>query len=123
MKHDFIIWSCRFKKRYNKKRIYKHFKDSVPILVDVIKKQQLKWFGHLCRMKNKRSVKLVLQTNVQKVETRGRPSKIWNEVIGQEGEMGTFCTLITITDILMFLILSRQDVFSKALYVFEYGLR
>ncbi|CAH2019842.1 unnamed protein product [Acanthoscelides obtectus] len=44
-----------------------------------IEDNQLKWFGHLVRMKDTRPVKLIWEASVQQKTARGRPKKTWKD--------------------------------------------
>lgn len=44
----------------------------------VIERNQLKWFGHINRMQQKRQVKQVWEAKVQNKRGKGRPKKTWN---------------------------------------------
>ncbi|CAH0558813.1 unnamed protein product [Brassicogethes aeneus] len=59
--------------------------DVEPIL-DSIKKQQLKWFGHMVRMEEDRQAKRIWQTKTIQKRPRGRPKKTWNDVVAENLE-------------------------------------
>lgn len=46
-----------------------------------IERSQLKWFGHVCRMNDKRQVKTIWQTKATGTRRRGRPRKTWNDEV------------------------------------------
>lgn len=48
---------------------------------NIIVKQKLKWFGHMCRMSNNRQVKRIWEAGIHKSKTRGRPKKTWNDEV------------------------------------------
>ncbi|KAK5649468.1 hypothetical protein RI129_000497 [Pyrocoelia pectoralis] len=54
---------------------------NVEPIIKHIESQQVKWFGHLTRMGNERQVKRVWQARPQKIKTRGRPRKTWNDAV------------------------------------------
>lgn len=51
-----------------------------PVL-KTIQRQQLRWFGHLCRMDEKRPVKRIWQAKTVGRRRRGRPKKTWENTI------------------------------------------
>lgn len=46
-----------------------------------IETQQLRWFGHLTRMEEQRTTKVIWETVTGNSKRRGRPRKTWNSVI------------------------------------------
>lgn len=48
-----------------------------------IESQQLRWFGHLVRMKESNQVKTIWETKMTGKRPRGRPNKTWNDSITQ----------------------------------------
>ncbi|KAK4880498.1 hypothetical protein RN001_008644 [Aquatica leii] len=50
-------------------------------VLDKIEEQQLKWFGHLCRVNEERPVKNIWEAKTIGKRTRGRPRKTWNDEI------------------------------------------
>lgn len=53
-----------------------------PVL-HTIEKQQLKWLGHMYRMKDERQVKRVWQARTDQRRRKGRPRKTWNDRIAE----------------------------------------
>jgi len=51
-----------------------------------IKQRRLRYFGHICRMKNERYPKILLYGYVHGQRSRGRPKKRWLDVIKQDCE-------------------------------------
>lgn len=54
----------------------------VKSVIEKIETQQLRWFGHLVRMNEDRTVKVVWETETGVKRRRGRPTKKWNAAIG-----------------------------------------
>ncbi|KAK9731818.1 hypothetical protein QE152_g13344 [Popillia japonica] len=48
-----------------------------------IEQQQLRWFGHIVRMKENRTVKVIWETETNKKKRRGRPRKKWSTEIAR----------------------------------------
>ena len=48
-------------------------------MINKIEQGQLKWFGHLIRMKDDMRVKKVWETKTQQRRARDRPTRMWNE--------------------------------------------
>lgn len=53
---------------------------------DKIVEGQLRWMGHVCRMKDDRLTKRVYETKGRNKNTRERASKTWNDRIREEVE-------------------------------------
>lgn len=54
--------------------------------VQKIEQQQLRWFGHIVRMNENRTVKMIWETEINKKRRRGRPRKKWNAEIARNLE-------------------------------------
>lgn len=49
--------------------------------IDIIKRNQLRWYGHLMRMEDNRVAKLVYEARTEGKRRRGRPRRTWEEEI------------------------------------------
>ncbi len=50
-------------------------------VVDMVKKRKLELFGHICRMKDERLLKVVMTGMVDGSRGRGRPARRWMDDI------------------------------------------
>lgn len=53
----------------------------VESILEVVERNQLKWFGHVIRMRDERQVKNIWKAKAAKKKKRGRPTKTWNDQI------------------------------------------
>ena len=67
--------------------IRKECKADVSVM-DRIKKGTLRWFGHVERMNEERSVKRIYDAKVNGRRSRGRPRKTWHDQVNQILESG-----------------------------------
>jgi hypothetical protein len=52
-----------------------------PDIIDTIEKKRLQWYGHVKRMPEDRTPKLILEWVPQERRKRGRPRKTWMEEV------------------------------------------
>ncbi|KAK4874304.1 hypothetical protein RN001_013664 [Aquatica leii] len=88
--------------------------DEEPI-INVIKRQQLKWFGHLVRMDEGRSPKEVWQARSEHKRKRGRPKKSWDNVITDNlKEKGSLQLKFNFTSVYFLQLVLHVNLFSLA---------
>ena len=54
-------------------------------VVDMVRKQKMELFGHICRMKDERLLKVVVTDMVDGNRGRGRPTRRWMDDIAKWG--------------------------------------
>jgi hypothetical protein len=55
-----------------------------PVIIDIIEKKRLQWYGHVKRMPEERIPKLVMEWIPEERRKRGRPRKTWMERVQED---------------------------------------
>jgi len=56
-----------------------------PTIIETIRLNRLRWFGHVERMEENRIPKTVLHMNLEPTRFRGRPRNRWRERVREDG--------------------------------------
>jgi hypothetical protein len=56
-----------------------------PIIIETIRLNRLRWFGHVQRMEENRIPKRVLYMNLGTTRLRGRPRNRWQDGVREDG--------------------------------------
>jgi hypothetical protein len=67
------------------KEIYASVKN--PTIIETIRLNRLRWFGHVQRVEGNRIPKRVLCTNLGTTRLRGRPRNRWQDEVREEGRI------------------------------------
>ena len=78
-----MVWSCTENgRKYNsKKGIIK------PTIIETIRLNRLRWFGHVERMEENRIPERVLYMNLGTTKLRGRPRNRWQDELREDGRI------------------------------------
>ena len=68
-----------------KKEIYARVKN--PTIVETVRLNRLRWFGHVQRMEENRTPKTVLYMNLGTTRLRGRPRNRWQDEVREDGRI------------------------------------
>lgn len=55
-------------------------------MVNVTEENKLRWYGHICRMKEERDAKKIYETRINNERRRGRPGRTWDEEVKRAGK-------------------------------------
>jgi UDP-2,3-diacylglucosamine pyrophosphatase LpxH len=58
-----------------------------PTIIETIRLNRLRWFGHVHRMEGNRIPKRVLYMNLGTTRLRGRPRKRWQDEVREDGRI------------------------------------
>ena len=58
-----------------------------PTIIETIKLNRLRWFGHVHRMEENRLPKRVLNMNLGTTRLRGRPRNRWQDEVREDGRI------------------------------------
>jgi len=58
-----------------------------PTIIETIRLNRLRWFGHVQRMEENRILKRALYTNLGKTRLRGRPRNRWQDEVREDGRI------------------------------------
>jgi hypothetical protein len=72
------------------KEIYAGVKNST--IIETIRLNSLRWFGHVKRMEENRIPKRVLHMNLEKTRLRGRPRNRWQDEVKEDGRIEKYIT-------------------------------
>ena len=62
---------------------------SSPVIVNHVKKQRLKWYGHIMRMEENSLVRRIVKSDFNKKRKRGRPPKRWIDQLKEDTGLPT----------------------------------
>jgi nonsense-mediated mRNA decay protein 3 len=78
-------------RKYRIKNEYVIGSFSVASILDKIRENRLRWFGHVMRRKEKKAVRLVMKMNAEGNIDRERPKKIWLDMIENDMRVVGVC--------------------------------
>jgi hypothetical protein len=58
-----------------------------PTIIEIIRLNRLRWFGHVQRMEENRIPKMVLCMNLGTTRLRGRPRNRWQDEVREDGRI------------------------------------
>jgi len=58
-----------------------------PTIIDTIRLNRLRWFGHVQRMEENRIPKMILYMNLVTTRPRGRPRNRWQDEVREDGRI------------------------------------
>ena len=79
-----IRWMCNVSLRERKSSEELRDRLGIPNIVDVLRRNRLRWFGHVERMNEHNPVKRSRTVVVEGNRTRGRPCKTWGQLIDND---------------------------------------
>jgi hypothetical protein len=67
----------------------KYVRSSIDVvsIVDKMRKNRLRWFGHVMRRKETKAVRVVIKMNIEGKRGRRRPKKRWLDMIQNDIEL------------------------------------
>ena len=64
-----------------------NFKNHLSIIIETIRLNRLRWFGHVQRVEGNRIPKRVLYMNLGTARLRGRPRNRWQDEVREDGRI------------------------------------